>query len=129
MSDIAAIEALTARWAETYAAVRIEEAVDCFAPDGLYMVPGKAPFIGREALLEIHRFWLRNGGPEFSYETVGSGVGADHGWHAILWSGIYPTQEPGKTIHFSGKLMHAFARQADGAWRIQAGILNLDPQG
>ena len=74
MSYTAEIEALTARWADAYAAVRIEEATDCFAPDGLYMVPGKPPAIGRDALLELHRFWLRNGGPEFSTEHVGSGM-------------------------------------------------------
>jgi ketosteroid isomerase-like protein len=127
MQDTEAIEALTARWARAYAGVHIEEAVACFAPGGIYMVPGKAPFVGRDGLLEIHRFWLRNGGPEFSYETVGAGAGIDHGWHAVVWRGIYPTLEPGKTILFSGKLMHAFARDIAGDWRIQAGILNLDP--
>lgn len=127
MSQTAEIEALTARWADTYAAVRIEEAVACFASDGLYMVPGKAPFLGRQALLELHRFWLRNGGPEFSTGHVCSGADAAHGWHAITWRGVYPTAEPGRTIVFTGKLMHAFTRSAEGAWQIQAGILNLDP--
>jgi len=127
MSHTQAIEALTAKWADAYAAVRIEEAAGCFARDGIYMVPGKAPSVGRDALLELHRFWLRNGGPEFSTDHVGSGADADHGWHAITWRGVYPTAEAGRTITFTGKIMHAFTRDADGNWQIQAGILNLDP--
>ena len=127
MSDIEEIEALTARWADAYANVRIEEAAGCFAGDGIYMVPGKPPVVGHDAIVELHRFWLRNGGPEFSTGQVGSGVGRDHGWHAITWTGIYPTAEAGKTVTVSGKLMHAFTRNGNGAWQIQAGILNVDP--
>lgn len=125
--EIDMIEALTAQWAAAYAAVRIEEAAGCFAHDGVYMVPGKPPVVGYDAIVELHRFWLRNGGPEFSFEKVGSGTGRNHGWHAITWTGIYPTQEAGRTLTVSGKLMHAFTRNADGHWQIQAGILNVDP--
>ena len=77
MSHTDEIEALTARWADAYAAVRIEEATDCFAPDGLYMVPGKPPAIGRQALVALHRFRLRDGGrdvrwvPGSGFEEVG----------------------------------------------------------
>lgn len=121
------LEALTARWADAYANVRIEEAAGCFAQDAIYMVPDRPPVVGHAAIVELHRFWLRNGGPEFSTGHVGSGAGDDHGWHAITWTGIYPTLEKGRTVTVSGKLMHAFTKDPHGHWQIQAGILNLDP--
>ena len=127
MSDIEEIEALTARWADAYANVRIEEAAGCFAGDGIYMVPGKPPVVGHDAIVELHRFWLRHGGPKFSTGHVGAGGDDRFGWHAITWEGIYPTGEPGKTVVVTGKLMHAFTKAAWGGWQIQAGILNVDP--
>jgi ketosteroid isomerase-like protein len=102
-------------------AYRVGDAQGCaafFTQDAILLSPYAVPTTGQDAIADLHRVWVGDGGNSKTLEVVDCGHSGDLGWCLVAY------HEGGVTG--SGKSLNIVTRRSDGEWLISHCVLSDD---
>lgn len=107
-------------WVRHWSTRDAERIVSHYSDDATVMVPNVAPVIGREAIRELVRQFVRDGDFAFTFEAARVDVakGGDYGSVQGTYTLTMTDQATKKPFTDQGNYLRVYRKQVDGAWKV-----------
>jgi uncharacterized protein (TIGR02246 family) len=119
-ADVRSITEGELLWVRHWSTRDAERIVSHFAEDAAVMAPNTAPAIGREAIREMVRQFVRDGEFAFTFETARVEVAksGDYGYVEGSYTLTMTNVATKKPFTDQGSFLRIYRKQADGAWKV-----------
>ncbi len=126
-ADVEAIKSMAADIMKGFNAGDYETYLAYMADDIVWMPPGEATIMGKEA---VRNWFMADSGVSYRVNITVDEVKILGDWavERETWVGGWTHAESGEAGEFDNKSIHVIQRHTDGAWKITYAIWNANPK-